>query len=141
MINPLLTNSLPYHNRAKRCRSQLTLTTSSLLYSSGMAWLILIDLSSISPVNMLSFILGALWVWGFVFPMPGVAAEAPPSQQPATLPSELESHTFLEQLVKRQTNDTSSICKAYGVDYQDGGSYFVDQKSNAPFRAVTKFEG
>lgn len=43
-------------------------------------------------------------------------------------------------LFARQMN-ANSTCNAYGIDYQDGGSYFVNTNSNASFTCVTKFEG
>ena len=43
-------------------------------------------------------------------------------------------------LFARQMN-TNSTCNAYGIDFQDGGSYFINTNSNASFTCVTKFEG
>lgn len=37
--------------------------------------------------------------------------------------------------------DLESRCKSYGVDFQDGGSYFVDSGSNENFTAYSTFEG
>ncbi|KAK4494328.1 hypothetical protein PRZ48_014626 [Zasmidium cellare] len=33
------------------------------------------------------------------------------------------------------------VCYAYGIDFQDGGSYFIDSRSNVSFTAVSQFEG
>ncbi|KAF2166072.1 hypothetical protein M409DRAFT_66957 [Zasmidium cellare ATCC 36951] len=33
------------------------------------------------------------------------------------------------------------VCYAFGIDFQDGGSYFIDSRSNASFTAVSQFEG
>lgn len=106
---------------------------------------IILDFSSIRPLTMLNLALTALWAWGVMFPT--AAAQAAPSylaqavaRQPAESSLELDSPALVEQLVKRQGN-TTSACQAYGVDYQDGGSYFVDQRSTGRFQAVTKFEG
>ena len=37
--------------------------------------------------------------------------------------------------------DGKEVCKAYGVDFQDGGEYFVDKRSRELFTAGTRFEG
>ncbi|EME78399.1 uncharacterized protein MYCFIDRAFT_205022 [Pseudocercospora fijiensis CIRAD86] len=42
-----------------------------------------------------------------------------------------------------QRNATMSrafICYSYGIDYQNGGSYFIDSRSNASFTCVSQFE-
>lgn len=44
------------------------------------------------------------------------------------------------QIVRRQM-DPNSVCTTYGVDFEDGGSYFIDTNSNASFTFVSKFEG
>ncbi|KAF7186501.1 hypothetical protein HII31_12203 [Pseudocercospora fuligena] len=36
--------------------------------------------------------------------------------------------------------DEDSICYSYGIDYQNGGSYFIDSRSNASFTCVSQFE-
>ncbi|KXT17145.1 hypothetical protein AC579_2021 [Pseudocercospora musae] len=36
--------------------------------------------------------------------------------------------------------DEDSICYSYGIDYQNGGSYFIDIRSNASFTCVSQFE-
>lgn len=102
--------------------------------------IILLDIFYFRALNMHYIAFGALWAF-FVFYRPQyVAAEALPTlQMPQQIPDEVRP-IFVEQVLKRQTNDTG-ICKAYGVDYQDGGSYFIDQRSVQPFQAVTKFEG
>lgn len=33
------------------------------------------------------------------------------------------------------------VCYSFGIDFQDGGSYFIDSRSNASFTAVSQFEG
>lgn len=112
--------------------------------------------SRINIDNMITFVLTALWAWSLIFPSP-VAAEA----QHATLRTEKDipgtlverQHTTLRteidipaQLLKRQNGDYTGVgdggvCKAFGVDFQDGGSYFLDQRSEELFRAGTRFEG
>lgn len=106
--------------------------------------LLLVELSTIRPhhINMLCTLIGFLCGWGLLL-RAALAAEALPSlaaQQAVALPHTEAPPGVVEQIVKRQGN-TASACKAYGVDYQDGGSYFVDQRSQELFRAVTRFEG
>lgn len=43
-------------------------------------------------------------------------------------------------IVRRQM-DASSVCTTYGVDFEDGGSYFINANSNASFTFVSKFDG
>jgi len=33
------------------------------------------------------------------------------------------------------------VCESYGIDFQNGASYFIDTNSNAAFTAVTEFSG
>lgn len=61
--------------------------------------------------------------------IPSVYAVASPVQSP------------VGDLEPRPDANATSACKAYGIDYQSGGSYFIDQNSRLPFTAVTKFEG
>jgi hypothetical protein len=35
----------------------------------------------------------------------------------------------------------SNPCVSFGVDYQDGGTYFQNNQSNVPFTFVSTFEG
>jgi hypothetical protein len=37
--------------------------------------------------------------------------------------------------------DPNSICESFGIDFQDGGSYFINQASTDQFQAVSQFEG
>lgn len=41
---------------------------------------------------------------------------------------------------RRQMNE-SSVCKSFGVNYQDGGVYFINTNSNQSFTIVSTFEG
>ncbi|KAK6438866.1 hypothetical protein LTR95_004930 [Oleoguttula sp. CCFEE 5521] len=43
-------------------------------------------------------------------------------------------------IFRRQMN-ANSTCNAYGIDFQNGGSYFINTLSQANFTCVTQFEG
>ena len=43
-------------------------------------------------------------------------------------------------LSKRQ-QDSNSNCSVFGIDYQNGGSYFIDTSVNVDFTLVSQFEG
>lgn len=43
-------------------------------------------------------------------------------------------------IAKRQMN-ADSTCQVFGIDFQSGGSYFINVASNADFMTVTDFEG
>jgi hypothetical protein len=43
-------------------------------------------------------------------------------------------------IFKRQMN-SNSTCTTYGVDYQDGGNYFINTNSNEAFTFVSGFQG
>ena len=47
---------------------------------------------------------------------------------------------LLGNVVKRQMN-ASSVCSTSGVNYQDGGDYFVNTNSNQAFLIVSTFQG
>lgn len=38
-------------------------------------------------------------------------------------------------------DEAGAVCKTYGVDFQDGGRYFINTNSNESFTFVSKFEG
>lgn len=44
------------------------------------------------------------------------------------------------ELTARQDN-TNSTCSVYGIDFVDGGSYFIDSDSTADFTTVQQFSG
>ncbi|OQO00148.1 hypothetical protein B0A48_13935 [Cryoendolithus antarcticus] len=44
------------------------------------------------------------------------------------------------QIFRRQMN-ANSTCNAYGIDFQNGGSYFINTLSQANFTCVMQFEG
>lgn len=62
----------------------------------------------------------------------------------ASVPHDLsrtaQNPNIAAHLFKRQDN-TDSTCYAYGVDFVDGGSYFINTASNASFTCVSEFEG
>ncbi|KAK5129351.1 hypothetical protein LTR16_002224 [Cryomyces antarcticus] len=39
------------------------------------------------------------------------------------------------------TGSPDSVCLSFGIDFVNGGSYFIDSKSNASFTTVSQFEG
>lgn len=45
----------------------------------------------------------------------------------------------LHPVIKQR--DPNSVCQTFGIDYQDGGSYFINQNSTEQFTAVSQFEG
>ncbi|KAK6434756.1 hypothetical protein LTR95_009058 [Oleoguttula sp. CCFEE 5521] len=45
------------------------------------------------------------------------------------------AHIFARQL------NANSTCNAYGIDFQNGGTYFINTLSQANFTCVTQFEG
>lgn len=51
----------------------------------------------------------------------------------AALPEDMSMETSQDQ--------QGSVCTTYGVDFQDGGSYFINTNSNESFTFVSKFEG
>lgn len=46
-------------------------------------------------------------------------------------------------LTRRQSDDfpynETSVCLSYGIDYQNGGSYFIDSRSTESFTVVSQF--
>lgn len=56
---------------------------------------------------------------------------------PPSLPS--GSRLFLLGLLAR--NAFAQTCQSFGVDFQDGGSYFQNSLSTDPFTFVEEFEG
>jgi hypothetical protein len=42
-------------------------------------------------------------------------------------------------LLETRQDDTNSTCLVYGIDYVDGGSYFIDSSSTSDFTAVQQF--
>ena len=38
-------------------------------------------------------------------------------------------------------DNTNSTCLSFGIDFVDGGSYFINTNSNANFTCVSQFEG
>lgn len=44
-------------------------------------------------------------------------------------------------LLAQYTFAQDNPCKSFGVDFQDGGSYFQNVNSTDPFTFVSKFEG
>jgi hypothetical protein len=40
-----------------------------------------------------------------------------------------------------EQRDPNSVCESFGIDFQDGGSYFINQASTEQFQAVSQFEG
>lgn len=58
----------------------------------------------------------------------------------AALGSSLLAQASISDLIKRQ-NNANSTCSVYGVDFQNGGSYFINSGSNGDFTAVSEFEG
>lgn len=51
----------------------------------------------------------------------------------------------LSRLNSRQSDDfpynETSICLSYGIDFQNGGSYFIDVRSSESFTVVSQFSG
>jgi hypothetical protein len=43
-------------------------------------------------------------------------------------------------LLEARQDDRNSTCLVYGIDYVDGGSYFIDSSSTANFTAVQQFD-
>jgi hypothetical protein len=43
-------------------------------------------------------------------------------------------------LLETRQDDPNSTCLVYGIDYVDGGSYFIDSSSTANFTAVQQFD-
>jgi hypothetical protein len=37
--------------------------------------------------------------------------------------------------------DPTSVCTSFGIDFQDGGAYFINSLSTNNFTAVSQFEG
>jgi len=52
----------------------------------------------------------------------------------------LLSRASVSELTKRQ-NNAHSTCSVYGVDFQNGGSYFINSAFDVDFTAVSEFEG
>ena len=101
-----------------------------------MSLILILDTNYFDPLTMLYLAMFTLLAWGTFLPV-AAAAET----QQLAVGHETNSPVFFEQgLAKRRANNASA-CKAYGVDYQDGGNYFVDQRSTELFQAVTLFEG
>jgi glutamine amidotransferase-like uncharacterized protein len=42
--------------------------------------------------------------------------------------------------LETRQDDTNSTCLVYGIDYMDGGSYFIDSSSTSDFTAVQQFD-
>jgi hypothetical protein len=43
-------------------------------------------------------------------------------------------------LLETRQDDPNSTCLVYGIDYVDGGSYFIDSSSTSDFTAVQQFD-
>jgi hypothetical protein len=43
-------------------------------------------------------------------------------------------------LLETRQDDIDSTCLVYGIDYVDGGSYFIDSSSTSDFTAVQQFD-
>jgi len=43
-------------------------------------------------------------------------------------------------LLETRQDDPNSTCLVYGIDYVDGGSYFIDSSNTANFTAVQQFD-
>ena len=56
------------------------------------------------------------------------------------LSSAQQSPDWELQLLRRQ-NNADSTCYAYGIDFQNGGDYFINTLSNESFTCVSQFEG
>jgi hypothetical protein len=42
--------------------------------------------------------------------------------------------------LETRQDDTNSTCLVYGIDYMDGGSYFIDSSITSDFTAVQQFD-
>jgi hypothetical protein len=49
--------------------------------------------------------------------------------------------TAASGLLETRQDNTNSTCLVYGIDYVDGGSYFIDSSSTSDFTAVQQFDG
>lgn len=44
-------------------------------------------------------------------------------------------------LLETRQDNTNSTCQVYGIDFVDGGSYFINSNSTADFTTVQQFDG
>lgn len=59
----------------------------------------------------------------------------------STVVAEGQSVSKTGNAIFARQNNVNSTCNVFGLDFQDGGSYFINTNSNASFTAVSKFEG
>jgi hypothetical protein len=64
----------------------------------------------------------------------------PPANITASTAAGYNDSAFTGDVFKRQDN-VNSTCNVFGIDFQNGGSYFINTASNSNFTAVTQFEG
>ena len=53
----------------------------------------------------------------------------------------ISSFTWVLGLVALGARRTAADCLSFGMDFQDGGSYFQNNASTDPFTFVSQFEG
>jgi hypothetical protein len=53
----------------------------------------------------------------------------------------LATSAAASSLLETRQDNTNSTCLVYGIDYVDGGSYFIDSSSTSDFTAVQQFDG
>jgi len=53
----------------------------------------------------------------------------------------LATSAVASSLLETRQDNTNSTCLVYGIDYVDGGSYFIDSSSTSDFTAVQQFDG
>lgn len=55
--------------------------------------------------------------------------------------SPAKDESELINTIRPRQDSKSTTCNAFGIDFQDGGSYFIDSRSNASYTCVSQFEG
>ena len=53
----------------------------------------------------------------------------------------LATSAVASSLLETRQDNPNSPCLVYGIDYVDGGSYFIDSSSTSDFTAVQQFDG
>jgi hypothetical protein len=53
----------------------------------------------------------------------------------------LATSAAASSLLETRQDNTNSTCLVDGIDYVDGGSYFIDSSSTSDFTAVQQFDG
>jgi len=96
-------------------------------------------------INLLSLIIAAIQMSSFIMHASCVVAAAAltlataSSVEPTRALRDVPRPTEIGLQARQDGGD--SVCSVFGVDFQGGGSYFINSNSNDNFTLVAEFEG